>query len=311
MRSSWRDRHIQLLACAQLALAMALTGANVAVGKVIIAEIPIGVFSCGRFLLAVLVLCPFAISRPGRRFATLDRGEWRDVVLLGFFGIFLFPLLLLLSLRYTSATSAGFLMGALPAVIVLAAWLFLKERPGFVMLLAVAIAGLGIAVINTASLTAGPEDAPNPLFGNLLVIAAIAAEAMFTILGKRLSGRLDPLRIALAINAVGFVLFVPVAATELILTNALARLLAMPSSIWLLALYFALSSSVLAFVLWVRGVRHVSAAIAGLFTGLLPISAALVAVVFLGEALSAPLLLGGSCVLLAIVLGASATRQSA
>ena len=59
-----------------------------------------------------------------------------------------------------------------------------------------------------------------------------------------------------------------------------------PSGIWGLLLAYSVTASVLAFLLWYRGISQVAASIAGLFTGLLPISAASVAMLALAEPFS-------------------------
>jgi drug/metabolite transporter (DMT)-like permease len=52
---------------------------------------------------------------------------------------------------------------------------------------------------------------------------------------------------------------------------------------WLLLLFYSLAASVLTVWLWMQGLREVPAPQAGVFTVMLPISAAVVGVVFLGE----------------------------
>jgi drug/metabolite transporter (DMT)-like permease len=55
---------------------------------------------------------------------------------------------------------------------------------------------------------------------------------------------------------------------------------------WLLLVFYALAASVWTVWLWMTGLKTIPAARAGVFTVMLPISAALVGVLFLGESLS-------------------------
>ena len=50
-----------------------------------------------------------------------------------------------------------------------------------------------------------------------------------------------------------------------------------------MVLWYGLSASVFSFWLWMKGIRHVPAQLAGVFTSVLPIAAALYGIVFLGE----------------------------
>jgi drug/metabolite transporter (DMT)-like permease len=51
-------------------------------------------------------------------------------------------------------------------------------------------------------------------------------------------------------------------------------------------LFYSLAASMVTVWLWMTGLKHVAASSAGVFTVLLPVSAALVGVVFLGERFS-------------------------
>jgi drug/metabolite transporter (DMT)-like permease len=53
-----------------------------------------------------------------------------------------------------------------------------------------------------------------------------------------------------------------------------------------LLVFHSLTASVLCLLLWYRGLKRVPAGVAGVFTAFLPASAAVVAVVFLGETIN-------------------------
>ena len=52
---------------------------------------------------------------------------------------------------------------------------------------------------------------------------------------------------------------------------------------WSLLVFYALAASMVTVWLWMTGLRHVPASRAGVFTVLLPVSAAVVGIVLLGE----------------------------
>jgi drug/metabolite transporter (DMT)-like permease len=119
--------------------------------------------------------------------------------------------------------------------------------------------------------------------GNLLVVGAVLCEASYAVIGKRLTGVLGPKRISAIINLWGFALVTPMglwAALHFDFTSV-------RPGIWLLLVFYALAASVWTVWLWMTGLRMVPAARAGVFTVMLPVSAALVGVLVLGETLTA------------------------
>jgi drug/metabolite transporter (DMT)-like permease len=58
---------------------------------------------------------------------------------------------------------------------------------------------------------------------------------------------------------------------------------AVPLPSWWLLLFYSIAASMVTVWLWMTGLKHVPASSAGVFTVLLPVSAAMVGVLFLGE----------------------------
>src|SRR5207245_10845406 len=71
---------------------------------------------------------------------------------------------------------------------------------------------------------------------------------------------------------------------------------------WLALSYYGLVVTVLAFVLWARGLAVVPASTASVFTAVLPLSAVLLSYAVLGEAFAWSHVLGAACVIGEIVL---------
>lgn len=290
------------VAYACLALSMLLVGGNIAIGKLVLADVPVYLFAALRFLIASLVMLP-GIFRPRVR-AGLDRKACAGLFLQAFFGCFLFSLCMLHGVLLTSATSAGIITSATPSVIALLAWLCLKEQISVRQLLAIVLAVTGIASLN---LLGHSSTASSDLIGNLLVLGAVLAEALFAVFSRRLSLSVRPWAMAFGVNLSGLLLFLPLALPEALAFDWFAP----STATWGWVLFYALSASVLSFLLWYRGISQVSANVAGLFTGLMPVSSALVGVLLLGEQFSVGHALGMCLVLAALLLGARQPADSA
>ena len=98
----------------------------------------------------------------------------------------------------------------LPAIIALSAIWLLKERLSIAKIFAIALAMIGIMVINLDNF----EAVGNPnhsYFGDFLVFLAMIPEAWYSIISRKLAGRITPLGAALIANAVGFLCLLPCA----------------------------------------------------------------------------------------------------
>ncbi len=258
-----------------LIASMLLVGSNVGIGKSIVAFIPVPLFALLRFVVALAVLGPL-LRRS--KMQQVKRGEWVNLFLQALFGTFGFTLLMLGGVHRTSAVAAGVITSTIPAVVALFSWLFLRERPDARALASIALAIAGIAVINLAHVGGGDTGASS-FVGNLMVLGAVCCESLYVILSRRLTQTLAPLDICAYTHLFGFLLMLPVG-----LPGALSfDFSAVPAGIWWLALWYGLSASVFSFCLWMMGIRHVPGSIAGVFTAVLPVAAALYGITFLGE----------------------------
>ena len=299
----------RLVAYGCLALSMSLVGAYVALSKPLVAAFPVLLLAWLRFGIAALAM-PHWLKRSADEPPMTARTRWL-VFLESFLGNFLFSICMLYGVSMTSAVSAGVIMASIPAVVAVASWLFLRERITVRIGLAIACAALGIGLLalSPAHAPASPDAANSssmPWLGNLLVFCAVLCETAYAVIGKSLTGRLGPKRIASLINLWGFVLSMPFG-----IWFALSfDFGAVHGGIWALLAVYALAASIWTVWLWMTGLRHVPAAQAGVFAVMLPVSAALVGVLVLGEKLSAPQLLAFAIALVGVVLATWPRRRT-
>ena len=123
-------------------------------------------------------------------------------------------------------------------------------------------------------------------------------EAAYAVIGKQLTASLSPKRISAIINLWGFALSTPLGLYWAWQFDFAA--VSMP--MWGLLLFYALAACVWTVWLWMTGLRVVPAAQAGVFTVMLPVSAAVVGMVVLGERISGLQLLALGAALLGVVV---------
>nr|WP_315495210.1 DMT family transporter [uncultured Rhodoferax sp.] len=303
----------RLLAYFFLALSMALVGSYVALSKPLVAALPIFLLAWMRFGIGGLAMLHW-LKRPAGE-PTMTPHTRALVFLESLLGNFLFSICMLFGVSMTSAVSAGVIMASIPAVVALMSWVFLREHIGLRTWLAVGCGAIGIGLLALskqelpAQSLSGPEAdlAHNKaLLGNLLVFGAVLCEAAYAVIGKKLTGALSPKRITALINLWGFVLMTPLglyAAWRFDFGGV-------ATGSWVLLVFYALAASVWTVWLWMTGLKTVPAARAGVFTVMLPISAALVGVLVLGESLTGIQLVAFAVALLGVVLATLPSRST-
>ncbi len=296
-----------------LALSMALVGSYVALSKPLVAVFSVFLLAWLRFAVGALAMAGW-LRRPHDE-PPLTPHTRRLLFLESFLGNFLFSICMLLGVSLTTATAAGVVMSSLPVVVALLSRLFLHEALPRRMLAAMALSAIGIALFSVGKPVVGPSAPVSPLWwglpaalvGNLLVFAAVVCEAAYVVIGKRLTQGLGPKRISAIINLWGLALMTPLglwAAWRFDFTGVAAPL-------WGLLLFYGLAASVWTVWLWMTGLRSVDASEAGVFTVMLPLSAATIGVVFMGEHLGPGQLMAFAVALAGLVLATLPDRTSA
>jgi drug/metabolite transporter (DMT)-like permease len=258
------------LGYAYLTLAMLLVGSTVVASKISAGALPPFTATALRFALALpcfLVLLRLSgtrLPRPGVRDGAI-------LALQGLAGTAGYTALLMAGLRTTSAVDAGVILGTLPVVAAVVAVVVIGERPRPALLATIALAAIGLFILQPAHGAAGS------MTGNALVFAAVLCEALFILLDKRLRIDVPPLALSTLMSAIGLAASLPFAVAEGAWTAPVA-----PAALLAVG-YYALLPTVAGFLLWYAGTARVGATEAALFTALAPVAALLLAALLLGE----------------------------
>lgn len=290
---------------------MSLVGCYVALSKPLVAAIPVLLLAWLRFGIAAVAMLPW-LRKPADEPA-MSPVTRRLLFLESFLGNFLFSVCMLFGVSMTTAVSAGVIMATIPAVIAVMSWMFLKEHIGRNVWLAVALGALGMALLSLSNYERHTQELggesldseSNHWLGNLLVFASVLCESAYAVIGKKLTGSLGPKRISALINLWGLVLMTPLglyAAWTFTFSSV-------PTSTWVLLVFYALAASVWTVWLWMTGLRTIPAAQAGVFSVMLPISATLVGVLVLGETLEIPEVVAFACALAGILLATLPSKK--
>ena len=282
---------------------MMIVGAYVGFSKLLVAVFPVFLLAWLRFGIAAIAMGTWL--KRGADEAPLD-GRTRYLVFLeSFLGNFLFSICMLFGMLHATAISAGVIMAGIPAAVALLSRAFLKERLSVRMMIAIALGVAGIAVLAVSR--GGQSEGASSMLGTLLLVGAVFCEASYVVIGKRLTGKLSPKRISALINVWGLALITPLG----IYAAWSFDFATVSVNIWGGLVLYALAASMLTVWLWMTGLKTVPATKAGIFTVFLPITSALVGVLFLGESFTVAHALAFACALAGVVLATWPNAQIA
>lgn len=264
------------LAYAALAASMVLVGSYVGLSKLLVAVFPVFLLAWLRFGIAALAMLGWLRRAPGE--PALSPRDRRLLFWESFLGNFGFSICMLFGVAATSALAAGVVMAALPATVALLSWAVLGERIGARMAAAIGCAAAGIALL---ALSRGGDAGASggPWWGYALLLGAVACEASYVVIGKQLTGAVSARRISALINLWGLALVTPFGLWQ----AAQFDFQSVRGADWALLVFYALAASVASVWLWMKGLQRVPAARAGVFSVLLPATAAAIGVLLLGE----------------------------
>ncbi len=290
------------MGCVELSLAQFCIGVNIVLGKSLILSVPIYSLLLLRFLIGLMIVGPYLLLTKAREtqkaYKSLSVYDWGIIFLQAISGGFLFNVFILYGLQYTTATVAGIINSAVPALVALFAFFFLRETIRINTMIAIALCVLGIMVLSF-----GKQDPFNGsehyLLGIVLIILAIIPEAMYTIFSKFTTKTISPMATTALINLFNVVLFLPLAIYSGF--NFVSEISVVS---WLKIFLYGISGGILFFLFWCRGLLNVPANTAAIFMGLMPISTTLLAYIFLKEDIAIYEIIGMGCVLLSIYIGA-------
>lgn len=250
---------------------------NALIGRATVGEIPPIALSFWRWVAALVLLAPFTIRDLAANAPVLWQYRQR-VLWLGLVSVAAYNTLLYLAVQTTTAINATLLGTTLPLMVLLLGRFWLGEpiraRQG---------AGLAVSALGLLAVIAKGE--PARLLGlgftpgDGLMLLATVSWAVYSVMLKRFPVPVRPLTLLTALMVVGVVAILPLYLGE-VASGAVFH--PTPRTLGAI-LYTALFASVLAYYFWNEGVVNVGAATAGQYTYLVPLFAAVLAVLWLGE----------------------------
>lgn len=268
-------------------------------------DVPPATLAFLRWASATVFLLPFCARGLWRQRHQV-RAEFRRLAIFAFLGVAAFTVIIFYGLTFTTAINGALINAATPIYVILFGLAGLGERSGWRNVAGAAVAFAGLVVIVTRG---APEDLMqfriNP--GDLMILGALMLWALYNIFLREWPTKLTPFIFLTAIGLIGMVMMAPAVVIEFATG---ATLNVTPVAITGVV-YLGTFASIGAYGFWNYGVRKVGAAPATLFQYLIPVFAAIFAILLLDEALYLYHVVGGALIVAGIAVANVRTRRRA
>ena len=240
-----------------------------------------------RFTIASVVLWGWQRAHGARG---IERKDWPRVAFLGLLvvpvnqGFFLFGLV------HSTPSHASLLYALTPLVVFLLARRMIGERTPWSALAGIAVAFAGVVVILTEH---GLKREMAVLGGDLLILAAVFAWSLYTVLSKPLLAKYDGMTVTTGIIVSGSLLSIP----ALLVPGAVPRLSTVPIATWGAILYLAVVTSAIAYPLYMYALRHLETAKVAVAQNTQPIITSILSWLVFGERFTAAFFVGAALIL--------------
>ena len=294
-KAAGRSRFLPLLALAVAAAAWGLTPVG---SRYLLANLSASEVLGTRFTLSGLLALPLLVYTRAYRWpraAVLKAVGW------SVFGTIVYQLAIVNALRWTSAATAGIILGLEPIIILTLESLFMRRLPRRNLVLSVLLGIIGVAMV--AGIGAG--SAPHESLGDLLALIAALAWSLYVVGSKPLgtefgSAGLTAISAVCAGLGLGLVFGSTIGSAARHASGADVAVLAGT----------VLASSLIGFLAWNWGAARTNSSQAGIFLYLVPLFSVMGGAVLLRERLS-PSDLAGAVFIVAALITAHRVPESA
>ncbi|HEY3046695.1 MAG TPA: DMT family transporter [Polaromonas sp.] len=272
-------------------------GATFIAGRIVSAHLPPATAAFIRFVFATLaLLAALQLSQGLRALTQVTRRQLLGTMALGATGILAYNLLFFSALAVLPAGRTSLIVALNPIVTLLVAAAFLGERLSATRWLGVGLALLGVWVVVTRGDLSQLLQSVGK--GELAMLGAVCAWAVYTLLGRRLLQGLSPLLATLWAAIWGTLFLALLALRDAPSLQASSFI----PEVWAGLAFLGLLGTALAFVWYYEGIRQLGAARTVVFNNLVPIFGVLLGWLVLGEPLSVSLIAGGAMALAGVFL---------
>jgi drug/metabolite transporter (DMT)-like permease len=245
-----------------------------------------------RSVVSIAGLAPLVLFR--KRRMNIERRDWKHLIVLGFLGTGN-QLIYMYGIHFTTAANGALLYATTPVMVLMLSRIFLKESISASKALGILLAFVGVSIVIFEK---GVTLTSDYTYGNLVVLVAVIAWALFTVFGKPMVIKYGALNTTSVAAFIGGAMLFPFGMA----TASRFNFSLLSTSDWLGILYLGIGTSVISYLLWYYALRRIDASRLAVFANGQPIVAALLSVIFLQYTFTGAFLVGGTVTVAGVVL---------
>lgn len=216
----------------------------------------------------------------------IERKDWKHFAWLGFLGLPVNQFLYLYGIHFTTAANGALLYAATPIFVLGLSNLLLKEAVTRQKVAGVLIAFAGVTIV---IFERGLDFSSDYTYGNLIILVAVIAWALFTVQGRPMIIKYGALRTTSISIILGGLMFFPFGLFSMI-TYPLQTI---TTSHWFGIIYLGLGTSIIGYFLWYYALGKIETSKVAVFANGQPVLATILAIIFLNYVITASFVVGG------------------
>ncbi|HYK74947.1 MAG TPA: DMT family transporter [Pseudoneobacillus sp.] len=289
-----------LLTYGMLILATATWGSAFIAGKFAVQSFEPATVAFLRFFGAAILLFPLMwIMEKNRKKPSLK--DYGLFAVLGLTGIALYNICFFVATKHAPVIKSSLFIASNPVLIVLLSGLFLKEKITRNHIIGMVIALVGVTfIITDGNLLSLFQFGFEPI--DFVLLGAVISWALYSVVGKVVLKKYSSVESTTYAVAFGTLFLLPFASAE----TSWQEIQQASLTTWMAIAHMSIFVTVVSFVLYYNGIKEIGAAKASIFINVMPVSAVLMATIFLGETFTLAHGIGAAFVLSGVYIGTNA-----
>lgn len=287
----------QWITYGMLFIATATWGSAFIAGKIAVQSLEPATVAFLRFLGAAILLFPIMwVMEKKRKKPTLK--DYGLFAVLGLTGIAVYNICFFIASKHAPVIKSSLFIASNPVLIVLLSGLFLKEKITKNHIIGMVIALTGATfIITEGHLLSLFEFGFAPI--DFVLLGAVISWALYSVVGKVVLRKYSAVESTTYAVAFGTLFLFPFAYFE----TSWHDILQVSSSTWVAISHMSIFVTVISFIMYYYGIKEVGAAKASIFINVMPVSAVIMATLFLGETLTWAHGIGAAMVFSGVYIG--------
>ncbi len=270
-----------------------IAGGTHIVAKAVVGEVDAATLTFLRTVIAAAGLWGIVRIRSGP--LNIERNDWRNMAFLGFVGVALNQFLYLYGMKFSTAANGALLYAATPVFVLVLSRLMNRERMKPLKIFGIFLAFVGISIV---IFERGIDFSSGYAYGNLLILVAVVAWTLFTVLGKDMILKYGALRTTSAMMICGAIIFSPIG----MISASQFPFAELSGLHWGGILYLAIGTSIIGYLLWYHALSRIEASKVAVFSNVQPVFATILSLIFLNYTITPPFVIGSIITICAIYI---------